>query len=341
MRTFRITGPGKYEFIEQEIPSIADDEVLLRPLRLGYCGSDLNTWRGLNPMVRYPRTIGHEISAIIEETGAAVPAYIKPGLRTTVIPYTSCGRCPSCRKGRVNACKDNKTLGVQRDGAFSEYIAVPWQKLIVSEALSHNELVLVEPLSVGFHAINRAQVRPGDTVLVLGCGMIGMGAIVAAASKGAKVIAADIAAQKLDQAKSMGATYTVQPGIQDVHEELMKITNGDGPDVVIEAIGLPETFVQAVEEVAFSGTVVYIGYAKHLVTYQSKLFVQKELDIHGSRNALVTDFEEVVRVMEEGKVDVTPLISKKVAFAHAGEALKLWSDDPVKITKLVIDMDIR
>lgn len=340
MRSFRITAPGKYEFTEQPVPDIAPDEVLLRIKMLGYCGSDLNTWRGFNPMVQYPRIIGHEISGIIEKTGAGVPAHIKAGLKATVVPYTTCGQCPSCKKGRTNACRNNKTLGVQRDGAFSEYLAVPWEKLILNDKLSHSQLVLVEPLSVGFHAVSRGKVGPGDTVLVLGCGMIGMGAVMAAAARGARVIAADIAPQKLEQAKAMGAGYLIRPDRQDMHAILEEITGGNGPDVVIEAIGLPQTFVQAVEEVAFSGTVVYIGYAKEPVTYQSKLFVQKELDIRGSRNALTEDFTEVVKVLEKGEMPVTTLITKKVPFAKAGEALKEWSDNPRSITKLVVDMEL-
>ncbi len=338
MKSFRIVRPGEFEFIDREIPEIAEKEVLVRTRRLGYCGSDLNTWRGSNPLVQYPRIIGHEISGIIEKTGKAVPPHIRPGAKVAVIPYTACGHCSSCRKGRPNACKKNETLGVQRDGGFSEYLVIPWDKLIISETLSFDELVMVEPLSVGFHAVSRGGITRGDKVAVLGCGMIGMGAVIAALSGGAEVIAVDVAEKKLEQAKNLGVAHTVQPGVEDLHRQLCDITAGEGPDVVIEAIGLPETFVQAVEEVAFSGTVVYIGYAKQPVTYETKMFVQKELNICGSRNALPEDFKSVIRVLEDGKFPVLSLISERVSFDEAGKALRAWSDDPSRITKMIVEM---
>ena len=168
MQALFITGPGETTLRQIPVPSIAPGHVLLRTRIVGMCGSDLNTFRGKNPMVTYPRIPGHEIAATIQENGPGVPPQFRPGLDVTVSPYTSCGNCASCLRGRVNACQSNQTLGVQRDGGMAEFFLVPWQKLYVADGLSLRELSLVEPLSVGFHAAARGRVTSTDFVLVLG-----------------------------------------------------------------------------------------------------------------------------------------------------------------------------
>jgi threonine dehydrogenase-like Zn-dependent dehydrogenase len=302
------------------------------------CGSDLNTFRGRNPMVTYPRIPGHEIAATIQEIGPGVPAQFQAGMDVTVSPYTNCGVCASCLRGRPNACKSNQTLGVQRDGGMAEFFLVPWQKLYIAKDLSLRELSLVEPLSVGFHASARGRVTASDIVLVLGCGAVGLGAISASAFAGATVIAADVDDQKLAIARQAGAAHIIHSLRQNLHQELESITNGLGPDVVIEAIGLPDTFRLAIEEVAFTGRVVYVGYAKDLVTYETKLFVQKELDILGSRNAL-DEFPTVIAMLQQKRFPVEKIISKTTSLPDAGNALRQWSDQPQAFTKILIEVN--
>jgi len=255
----------------------------------------------------------------------------------TVSPYTACGACASCLRGRPNACKSNQTLGVQRDGGMAEFFLVPWQKLYIAEGLSLRELSLVEPLSVGFHASARGRVTAMDSVLVLGCGAVGLGAISASAFAGARVIAADVDDQKLAVAQQAGAAHIIHSQRQNLHDELLEITSGLGPDVIVEAIGLPETFRLAVEEVAFTGRVVYVGYAKDVVTYETKLFVQKELDILGSRNAL-NEFPTVIAMLQQKRFPVEAIISKTTALADAGNALREWSERPQAFTKILIEI---
>jgi threonine dehydrogenase-like Zn-dependent dehydrogenase len=268
-----------------------------------------------------------------------VPAQFKVGQETTVLPYTTCGKCPSCRSGRVNACRSNQTLGVQRDGAFTEFIAVPWEKLVRSEKLSLAEHALVEPLSVGFHAVERGRVTSADTVLVFGCGMIGLGAISGAALlRGARVIAVDVDDAKLALARKAGAAETINSKTENLHDKLQALTNGDGPGVVIEAVGLPATFRAAVDEVSFAGRVVYIGYAKEAVSYETKYFVMKELDIHGSRNATMQNFADVIKVLESGRYPVKETVTRCVSFAEAGAALAGWAADPSRVTKIHVAM---
>jgi threonine dehydrogenase-like Zn-dependent dehydrogenase len=301
---------------------------------VGLCGSDLNSFRGRNPLVSYPRVLGHEIAATVLEGNAEIAA----GTRVTVSPYTSCGICPSCRRGRENACRDNQTFGVQRDGAATERLVVPAGKVFPS-TLPLKHLCLVEPLTVGFHACARGRVASNDVVAVFGCGGIGLGAIAGAAFRGARTIAIDLDEAKLETARLAGATDLIHTGREDVRARLREITDGDGPDVMIEAIGLPETFRMAVEEVAFTGRVVYIGYAKEPVAYETKLFVQKELDIMGSRNATAQDFLDVMTMLEAGRFPVDEAVTAVVALDEAPSILSSWSANPAAFTKIMVQMD--
>lgn len=337
MRAFFINNPGETSIGEVDRPSPGRDDVVLQPRLIGMCGTDLNTFRGKNPLVRYPRIPGHEIAATIVETGAGVPDNFRAGLNVTVSPYTACGVCAACLRGRPNACKSNQTLGVQRDGAMTEFFIVPWRKLFVAEGLSLRELVLVEPLSVGFHAAARGWVAAADTVAVIGCGVVGLGAISASAFRGATVIAVDVDDEKLATARLCGAAHTIHSQRASVHEELQALTGGLGPDVVIEAVGLAETFRLAIDEVAYTGRVVYVGYAKEPVTYETRFFLLKELDILGSRNAL-DEFGTVIEMFQQGKFPVEKIISTTTPMEHAGAALKAWADNPPAFTKILVEM---
>jgi threonine dehydrogenase-like Zn-dependent dehydrogenase len=314
-------------------PQVAAPNLLLKVEMVGLCGSDLNSFRGRNPMVTYPRVLGHEIAATV----VAGTTDLVPGTHVTVSPYTSCGICPSCRRGRENACSRNETLGVQRDGAITEYLSVPATKVYPS-TLPLKSLCLVEPLTVGFHAAARGRVTKEDVVAVFGCGGVGLGAIAGAAFRGARTIAIDLDDAKLEVAKKAGATDLIHSGRENVAERLRSLTNGDGPDVIIEAIGLAETFRMAVEEVAFTGRVVYIGYTKEPVHYETKLFVQKELDILGSRNALPEDFLSVMEMLAAGRFPVDEAVTSIVSLAQAPGVLEEWSANPAAFTKIMIQM---
>ncbi len=338
MKSIQITAERQMAVIQSEEPVMGDNEVLLRLEYVGFCGSDLNTFLGRNPMVHMPVIPGHEVGAIIEKVGDNVPDSLKPGMVVTVNPYTNCGNCASCRNGRVNACQHNETLGVQRNGAMRERIALPWQKIIPADNLSTRTCALIEPMSVGFHAVSRAQVTDIDTVMVIGCGMVGMGAVVRSALRGATVIAADIDDEKLAIAKQMGATHTINTLTEDVHARLQDITGGFGPDVVIEAVGSTVTYQMAVNEVAFTGRTVCIGYAKTEVAFQTKFFVQKELDIRGSRNAQPSDFRAVIHYLQKGTCPVDSLISKVVKPEEASTAMEQWAAAPGKVFRILVDL---
>ena len=326
MKAFKITAPFETEVCSVPKPSPAPGEVLLRIHYVGFCGSDLTTFRGGNALVRFPRIPGHEIGSVVDSPGAGVPDSLKPGMTVTVNPYTACGHCASCRRGRPNACENNETLGVQRDGAMCEWICVPWQKVIPCEGVSVRDAALVEPMCVGFHAVDRGRVTKDDVVMVIGCGQVGLGAVVRSVLRGATVIAADLDDAKLELARRLGATYTYNTAAE---------WDLPAPDVVIEAVGATPTYRLALERAAFTGRVVCIGYAKADVPLNTSLIVKKELDVMGSRNATPGDFEEVIGYFRGG-APVSEFISGIVAPEEAQEALQAWHEAPGKVYRILV-----
>lgn len=339
MKAIKITEERKMSLVEiDNVNELKPGEVLLKMEYVGFCGSDLSTFLGKNPMVKMPVIPGHEVGATIVKVGSEVPEGLKPGMTVTLNPYTNCNKCASCRNGRPNACKDNQTLGVQRDGAMREYLVMPWEKVIPAGLLTPRTCALVEPMSVGFHAVSRAQVTDIDVVLVIGCGMVGMGAIVRSVLRGATVVAADIDDEKLALARQVGASYTINSKTEDVHTRLLEMTGGFGPDVVIEAVGSAPTYQMAVDEVAFTGRVICIGYAKTDVSFQTKYFVQKELDIRGSRNAMPSDFRAVIHYLERGTCPVDKFISMECSPEDAPKAMEKWVEVPGKVFRILVKM---
>jgi threonine dehydrogenase-like Zn-dependent dehydrogenase len=340
MKALFLTQVGKSEVFEIDKPIPKSGEVLLKVEMVGFCGGDMNGFKGLFPLQEYPNILGHEVGAVIEELGEGVPSHLRIGSKVTLYPYLACGTCVACRKGRPNACKTNKTMGVRRPGAMTRYICAPWQDLFVSDQLSVRELALAEPLTVGFHAVARGRVDSQDIVAVLGCGIVGLGAVAAAVNRHATVIAIDLDDAKLAIARKIGVLNTINPSKEDLHQRLQEITNGDGPDVIIEAVGSPSTYRSAVEEVAFLGRVVCIGYAKAPVEFNTSLFVQKEIEILGSRNCVgKSDFPEVLSYLEAKKFPVEDVISKVISIDEGPETLKSWAENPQGIIKIMIDFN--
>ncbi|HEX3660874.1 MAG TPA: zinc-binding alcohol dehydrogenase family protein [Acidobacteriaceae bacterium] len=337
MKAVVLHRPGAASVEERPEPVVRPGDALLRVRRVGLCGSDLNSWRGRNPLVSYPRIPGHEVAATIVDL-TRNDTQFATGMDVTLSPYSACHACAACRAGRPNACQHNETLGVQRDGALAEFIAVPIEKLYRAD-LTLDELALVEPLTVGFHAVARAGVQPSDSIAILGCGGVGLGAVAGAVFRGATVIAVDVEDTQLEIARRIGASHTVNSQHQDLATALKDLTGGTGPSGVIEAIGVPETYRAAVELVAFAGRVVYIGYASEPVAYQTKLFVQKELDICGSRNALPEDFADVIRMLEQHRFPADLVIRTSVRLEEVPAILPRWSESPGIYAKIMTYLD--
>ena len=337
MKAISLAEPRRLEIIEIPEPVPGEEDVLVEPRYVGCCGSDLNAYRGLYPMIEYPRILGHEVSGVIVAKGKHVPARMEEGAHVTISPYINCGVCPACRVGRINTCQFNKTMGVLRDGAMTERVAIHFSKVYTSNSLTLQELALVEPLSVGYHATNRGRVSEKDTVLVLGCGGVGLGAMAAASRKGATVIALDIDDTKLLQAKSFGAQHAINSATDDVKTVIDDLTDREGVSVAIEAVGLAATYRTAIERVAVAGRVVFIGYAKDEISFDTRLFVSKELDVLGTRNAL-GEFSAVIEMLESRERPFTDIITRVVPFAETPQALAAWDAAPQRYTKIMVEI---
>jgi threonine dehydrogenase-like Zn-dependent dehydrogenase len=227
-------------------------------------------------------------------------------------------------------------MGVQRDGAMTEYLVLPVEKIIAGGQLSSKELALVEPMSVGFHAVDRASVTDSDIVLVFGCGMIGVGAIIRSALRGATVIAVDVSTEKLELAKKLGAKYAINSATEDLHARLDVLTQSMGADVVIEAVGRKETYLAAIAAAAYTGRVLYIGYAKEAIPFDTQFFVKKELDISGSRNATAKDFAAVMNYLKMKTCPIEELVTAIYRVEDAQLALESWLNDPGRVFRLLI-----
>ena len=335
MKALSIDRPGVAQLVDRPHPIAGPGEVLLQVAFAGLCGTDLSTFLGKNPNVEYPRVIGHEISGRVVETGPGVGRDWQ-GIAAAVSPYKNCGACPACRLGRPNACRSNETLGVQRDGALAEYAAVPASRLVPSPSLPLDVLALVEPFSIGMHAVGRTEVTSRDTVLVLGCGGVGAGAIAAASARGAHVIGLDLDDEKLDQARRLGAAATVD-GRRDVAEQVRALTGGDGPSVVIEAVGSPSTYRLALELVAPCGRIGCVGWLKGDVPLEARQIVLKEVSILGSRNA-TDELAAVVALFESGSVDPLPLVTHRVELEAAPTMLQQWAEAPAAVGKILVSV---
>lgn len=339
MKSIRVTTPGTVEIAEVPAPRPADGEALLRVRFAGICGSDIQTFRGTQPFASYPRVPGHEFSAeIVEindpegtrEGGFAV------GDIVTGVPYFEDGTCYSCRRGLLNACVHNETMGVHRDGAFQELITMPLNRLHRAEGVDPRDLAMVEPFSIGYHAVLRAEVAAGDRVLVLGAGAIGLLTMLAARSRGARVWIADVVASRLALARELGAEGTFDLTVDTIADATAAATAGDGFDVVCEATGLPISFTNAIEAAAFGARLVLIGNGTREVTFNHSVLIKKELDVLGSRNSRAV-FPTLIELLESGKVDVSPLRTRIVPFTEAMSALEAAGGGSTADVKVLIE----
>ena len=335
MRAIEITKPGEVRIIEKEKPVPGAGEALLKVLYGGICGADVASYTGNQPFTTYPRIPGHEFSAGIVSLPEDARGF-SVGETVTCNPYFNCGKCYACRRGLVNACHDNQTMGVQRDGAFQEYITMPVERLIHGKGLSAAQLALIEPFSISCHALSRAQVKAGDRMLIMGAGPIGLFALIRARSIGAKVLIADMLESRLSLAKEYGALRTVNVKTEDLHASCGEFTEGEGFDVCVEACGAPETFLNCISEAAHGANIILIGNGKRETTFVHSVLLKKELNVFGSRNAFTRDFETLIDLVSEGKADVMKMVSGIFDMENAHEAFERLKNNDGTLAKLLI-----
>lgn len=339
MKAICIDEPGKVTIHEIEKPVPKEGEALLKLLYGGICGSDLGSYRGGNAYVSYPRIPGHEFSAEIVEIGENDKG-LKPGMIVTCNPYFNCGHCYSCERGLVNACTDNQTMGVQREGAFAEYITMPIERIYDGKGLSPEVLTLIEPFCISYHGVSRADVKPGDKVLVVGAGTIGVLAAVAAKAKGAEVTICDVAPTKLEYAyKTFGLDHQLLNSSAEALEKgVQELTAGNGFDVTIEAVGMPQTFQNCIDAVCFGGRVVLIGVSKRNIDdFFFTIIQKKELNIYGSRNAMKKDFMELIDLVKAGGIDLQKIVTNTYKWTDAPKAFEEFDKNAGQMLKVVLD----
>ncbi|TCS77993.1 zinc-binding alcohol dehydrogenase family protein [Pectinatus cerevisiiphilus] len=337
MKTVIIPEPGQVKIIDTPNPVRKKGEALLKILYGGICGSDLGTYRGTFAYASYPRIPGHEFSAEIIEIDDN-EYNLSTGMIVTCNPYFNCGKCYSCQRGLVNCCISNETLGAQRDGAFSEYITMPVERIYDGKGLPAKTLALIEPFCISYHGVSRAHIKPGDNVLIIGAGTIGALASIAAKAAGANVYIADISQQKMDYAIK---TFHLDGGIlnndpENFMNKVKEITDNKLFDVTIEAVGLPSTFQNCIDAATFGGRMVQIGVGKRKQDFDFTLLQKKELNVFGSRNALKKDFLALIDLVKGGSVDLQKIVTNTYALAEADKAFADFSKNAASMLKVVI-----
>ena len=335
MKAIVIPQPNEIEIREVPMPQVKEGEALLKIEYVGICGADVASFTGNQPFTSYPRIPGHEFSASIVEIPENDKG-LKVGDVVTCNPYFNCGECYSCQRGFVNCCTDNQTMGVQRDGAFCEYIAMPVERIYPGMGLSAQELALIEPFSISQHAISRAEIKSTDDVLIIGAGPIGLFALLAARQKCKRVVVADILDNRLTLAKEYGADAVVNTKSQSLEEFTKAFTNGNGFDVCIEACGAPETFLGCIDNAAFAANVILIGNGKRETTFNHSILLKKELNVHGSRNAMKSDFIDNISLVADGKADVMKMVSGIYDMDKAVDAFRALANNDGTLAKLLI-----
>ena len=335
MKAIVIENPGVIEIKDISMPEVKENEALLKVKYVGICGADVASYTGNQPFTTYPRIPGHEFSAEI----VSIPENdkgLKAGDIVTCNPYFNCGECYSCERGFVNCCTDNQTMGVQRDGAFCEYIAMPVERIFPGKGLSAEELALIEPFSISQHAVSRATIKETDTVLVVGAGPIGLFALLAAKQKCKKIVVADILDNRLSLAKEYGADAVVNTKNQSLMDFTNEFTEGRGFDVCIEACGAPETFLNCIDCAAFAANIILIGNGKRETSFVHSIILKKELNIHGSRNALNADFINNIDIVAEKKADVMKMVSGIYDMENATDAFEALKNNDGTLAKILI-----
>ncbi|WPP38120.1 zinc-binding alcohol dehydrogenase family protein [Bacillus sonorensis] len=324
--------PYHFSMIEVKEPEPTDGEALVKIKRIGICGTDFHAYCGRQPYFSYPRVLGHELAGEIADIHGS--KNLKPGDPVTVIPYLECGSCAACRSGRPNCCMNLKVLGVHIDGGMQEYVKIPADCLIKTENLTYSEAAVVECLSIGAHAVRRADVKKGETVLVIGAGPIGLSVMKFSKLKGAKVIAMDIRQERLAFSRMWAEADEAVIAGDRAWAEIKRITGGDFPQAVFDATGHSASMNEAYKYTAHGGRLVFAGLVKDHLSFPDPEFHKRELTILSSRNALRSDFEMVIQTIADGLADAERFITGYLPFSRVAsgfESALAREGNPVKV----------
>lgn len=338
MKVLTCTTPGTFKYSSIDKPQSIKGQAIIKIKRIGICGTDIHAFEGTQPYFNYPRVLGHELSGELADFDDA-PGF-KVGEAVSFIPYFHCGTCIACRNGKTNCCVHMQVCGVHIDGGMAEYLSVPSYALLHGEGMNYDELALVEPLAIGAHGVRRAEVNPGEFVLVIGAGPIGLGTIEFARIAGGNVIALDINDSRLQFCKDkLNVTNIVNALSPGVTEQLMDITSGDMPTVIIDATGSLEAINSSFQYMAHGARYVLIGLQKGNLSFSHPEFHKREGTLMSSRNATRQDFEHVIASMKAGGVNPIAYITHRAAFENVIDKFKEWVKPENGVIKAMIDMD--
>jgi len=338
MKTIVLERPGQFTLTDTPEPAgIAPGEALVRVRRVGICGTDLKAFEGKMPFLEYPRILGHELGVEIVEIGPNDRG-LKAGDLVSVEPYLNCGECIACRRGKTNCCTTLKTLGVHTDGGMREYITLPIRKLHKSDKLSVDQLALVETLVIGAHAVRRADPEPGEFLLVIGAGPIGLTVIEAAKASGAEIIVMDINNDRLNFAQQvLGVEHAVNVADRPL-EQVREITNGDMPTQVYDATGNLQSMNNSFDYVASGGKLVFVGLMKENISFNDPEFHRREITLYASRNGTASDFKWVIDKVESGAINTDPWITHRAPFEQMIGQFNAWLDPASKVMKALVEL---
>lgn len=337
MRTIVCVEPGVLEPRKLEKPNPKKGEVLIKIKSIGICGTDIHAYGGNQPYFQYPRILGHELSGVIEEKGDDVS--IDLGASVYVIPYLSCGKCIACRDNKPNCCTDIEVIGVHRDGGMCEYLCLPESAVVETAGVSFNDMALIECLAIGAHSVKRANVTANDTVLILGAGPIGIGALQFAKVAGAKVLVSDVRQEKLSFCeKEYGVDGTVN-ALEPITEQLKLLTNGEFPTVIIDCTGNVKAMESTFYNLAHGGRIVFVSVIKSPISFDDPEFHKRETTLLSSRNATKDDFEHVVACLKDGSVKSGAFVTHTAKFSDLLETFETWVKPETGVIKAVVEMD--
>ncbi|WP_261305193.1 zinc-binding alcohol dehydrogenase family protein [Paenibacillus andongensis] len=338
MKTILCEEPNRLVMTETERPVLREGEALVKIKRIGICGTDLHAYKGNQPYFTYPRILGHELSGEIVDIQDN-ETDLTCGDLVTVMPYRYCGTCVACRQGKTNCCTSLNVLGVHEDGGMREYMAVPTNLLLKADGLTPEQAAIVECLCIGAHAVRRASIVPGEYVLVIGAGPIGLGVMKFAKLAGAKVIALDINEDRLDYCKQWVPADYVVGAKNDPAAKIKEITQGDYPTVVLDATGNVSSMEQAAQYVAHTGRLIYVGLVKSRISFDDPDFHKRELSILSSRNATREDFEYVMESIRSGSIDTDSFITHRVDLDHMIDTYESWLKPESGVIKAMVQLD--
>jgi 2-desacetyl-2-hydroxyethyl bacteriochlorophyllide A dehydrogenase len=337
MKTAICQKPYEMHVTDMDKPTPAPGEALVKIRRVGVCGSDLNAFKGKQPYFSYPRILGHELAAEIETIPAGDHG-LKTGDPVAVLPYLECGRCVACRMGKTNCCVRLNVIGVHSDGGLCETMAVPADHLVSAEGLDWDRIALVECLSIGAHAVRRANIQPGETALVVGAGPIGLGALQMARAAGARVIALDVIESRLAFCRAqLGIEHTITAG-DDAADQLADITGGDFPTVVFEATGNAVSMKNSVNYLSHGGRLVYIGLVKGDITIDNPEFQKRETTLLSSRNATREDFARVMDAFRSGSATIDGHVTHRSSLQDLPNHFEKWTHPESGVIKAIVDI---